>query len=92
MLYLLRKLYILKLNEFDDMVIHITSTLEVFDKLSALGENVRDTHISAFLLCSLLVSYDVLFTTHDSRNEEELTWVLIKIKLLDESELKHNQN
>ena len=57
-LYLLRKLYSTKLEERGNMQQHITKILELVDKLSAIGERINDSHISALFLCSLPPSYD----------------------------------
>lgn len=70
--YLLRKLYSTKLNEGGNMIAHITKILEIGDKLSAIGEIINSSHISALLLCSLLHSYDTLITALETSFGVEL--------------------
>lgn len=66
------------------MQIHITKLLELVDKFKAIGENIKDDHIAALLLCSVPSSYDTLITALEARPEGELTPEFIKGKLIDE--------
>ncbi|UYV75200.1 hypothetical protein LAZ67_12002864 [Cordylochernes scorpioides] len=83
-IYLLRKLYSLKLEEDKDMQQHITTMMELVDKLRTIGETLKDSHITAILLCSLPKSYSNLITMLESRPDDELTLEFTKNKLLDE--------
>ncbi|UYV82150.1 hypothetical protein LAZ67_21001138 [Cordylochernes scorpioides] len=83
-IYLLRKLYSLKLEEDKDMQQHITTMMELVDKLRTIGETLKDSHITAILLCSLPKSYTNLITMLESRPDDELTLEFTKNKLLDE--------
>lgn len=66
------------------MVKNITKILEIIDKCSVNGEEIKDRHISALLLCSLPLSYDTLKTSLKARGEDELKFTFIKSKLTDE--------
>ncbi|UYV75014.1 hypothetical protein LAZ67_12002096, partial [Cordylochernes scorpioides] len=83
-IYLLKKLYSLKLEEDKDMQQHITTMMELVDKLRTIGETLKDSHITAILLCSLPKSYSNLITMLESRPDDELTLEFTKNKLLDE--------
>ncbi|UYV73309.1 hypothetical protein LAZ67_10002666 [Cordylochernes scorpioides] len=83
-IYLLRKLYSLKLEEDKDMQQHITTMMEIIDKLRTIGETLKDSQITAILLCSLPKSYSNLITMLESRPDDELTLEFTKNKLLDE--------
>lgn len=91
-LFLLRKLYSLKLEEHGNMQAHINKLLELVDKLKAIGEIIKDNHISALLLCSVPSSYDVLITALEARPESELTPEFVKGKLIDEYNRKVETN
>ncbi|UYV78672.1 hypothetical protein LAZ67_16002340 [Cordylochernes scorpioides] len=69
-IYLLRKLYSLKLEEDKDMQQHITTMMELVDKLRTIGETLKDSHITAILLCSLPKSYSNLITIVESSKDE----------------------
>ena len=83
-LFLLRKLYSLKLSEGGNVNEHINKIYEIRDKLTAIGETINDQHLSALMLCSLPPSYDTLITALEARPELELTPAFIRSKLLDE--------
>lgn len=83
-LYLLRKMYSLKLAEGGDMIDHIVKFLERADKLKNLRKEMQNPHLSALLLCFLSPSYDTLITSGEARPEEELNSEFIKGKLTDE--------
>ncbi|UYV64622.1 hypothetical protein LAZ67_3001360 [Cordylochernes scorpioides] len=63
---------------------HITTMMELVDKLRTIGETLKDSHITAILLCSLPKSYSNLITMLESRSDDELTLEFTKNKLLDE--------
>ncbi|UYV81409.1 hypothetical protein LAZ67_20001109 [Cordylochernes scorpioides] len=63
---------------------HITTMMELVDKLRTIGETLKDSHITAILLCSLPKSYSNLITMLESRPDDELTLEFTKNKLLDE--------
>lgn len=57
-LFLLRKLYSIKLVEGGNVVDHITKIYQPRDKLNATGQNIIDQYLAALLLCSLPLSYE----------------------------------
>lgn len=61
------------------MINHIIELLELKYKLSAIGENTTDSHISALLLCSLPSSYDTLITALEARTKLSLHSVSLKV-------------
>lgn len=83
-LYLLRALYSIKLAENGDMINQIVKILETADRLKAIVEEIKDTHLSALLLWSLPPSYYTLITALEARNEAEPNSEFIKGKLTDE--------
>lgn len=82
--YLFRQICNMKLTEIGDMEIHIATMQELVDKLTALGDEIKDHLIVAILLSSLPDSYSTLITALESRPEEELTLNMVKGKLIDE--------
>lgn len=90
-LYLLRKLYSIKLAEGGNVIKNITKIMEIVDKLAAIGEVIRDNHISALLLCSLPISYDTLITAFEASKEVELSPSFIQSKLIDEYNRRYDK-
>lgn len=82
--YLLRQICNLKLSETGNMEDHITLMQDLVDKLTALGEEIKDHLFVAMLLSSLPDTYGILITALESRPETELTLSLVKGKLIDE--------
>jgi hypothetical protein len=83
-LYLLRKLYSIKMPEHGDMIAHINHMMDLVEKLKAIGENIPDQHIAALLLVSIPESYNNLITALEARDESVITTDLVKAKLADE--------
>lgn len=83
-IYLLRQICGLKLNEGGDMEEHLNSMSNLVDKLTALGEELKDPLVVAMMLSSLPDSYGTLITALESRPETDLTLNLVKGKLIDE--------
>ena len=90
-LYLLRKLYQSKLTPEGDMQEHIRSVLEIVAQLRDLGEEIKDNHVTAILLCSLPESYNPLINALETRSEAELTLQLVKSRLSDEYKRRKEQ-
>lgn len=63
---------------------HIITMQDLVDKLTALGEEIKDHLFVAMLLSSLPESYSTLITALESRPETELTLDLVKGRLLNE--------
>lgn len=67
--------------------------MQVVDRLEAIGETIKESHVSVLLLCSLLPSYETLITALEALNEAELTPSFIQDKLTDEYNRRHdNEN
>ncbi|UYV69497.1 hypothetical protein LAZ67_6003814 [Cordylochernes scorpioides] len=64
----------LKLEEDKDMQQHITTMMEIIDKLRTIGETLKDSYITISNLITML----------ESRPDDELTLEFTKNKLLDE--------
>ena len=63
---------------------YINQMLEIVEQLRGLGEELKDDHVAALLLCGILESYGTLITAPEARSAEELTLELVKGKLIDE--------
>lgn len=63
---------------------HVMTMQDLIDKLTALGEEIKEHLFVAMLLSSLPESYSTLITALESRSEEELTLNLVTGKLIDE--------
>ncbi|KFM70371.1 Retrovirus-related Pol polyprotein from transposon TNT 1-94, partial [Stegodyphus mimosarum] len=83
-LYLLRKLYSIKMAEHGDMIAHITHMMDLVERLKAIGENIPDQHVAALMLVSIPESYNNLITAIEAREETLITTDLVKTKLTDE--------
>jgi transposase InsO family protein len=81
--YLLRQICNLKLSETGNME-HVTTMQDLVDKLTALGEELKDHLLVAMLLSSLPETYSTLITALESRPDTELTLGFVKGKLIDE--------
>lgn len=86
-LYLLRKLYQSKL-ENKTMSDYIKEVLELVERLSGVGEVIKDFHVAALLLGGLPDNYASLVTALDTRPDNELTLEYVKGKLIDEFKRK----
>jgi transposase InsO family protein len=82
--YLLRQICNLKLSETGNMEQHVTTMQDLVDKLTALGEEIKDHLLVAMLLSSLPETYSTLITALESRPDTELTLGFVKGKLIDE--------
>lgn len=87
-LYLLKKLYGMRFKMEQTMQEHINEMLETVERLRGIGEDVKDSNITALLLCSLPESYSPLIIALESRPENDLTLDYDKGKLLDEFKKK----
>ena len=83
-LYLLQKLYKMRLTKGADMRSYINQMLEIVEQLWGLGEELKDDHIAALLPCGIPESYGTLVTALEARPAEELTLELVKGKLINE--------
>lgn len=82
---IMRRICNMKLSEGGNLEEHLIGMIDLFEKLSALGEEkLSDTWVVAMLLSSLPTSYDVLVTALETRAEKDLTIDLVKSKLIDD--------
>lgn len=81
---LMREICGLKLMENGNAEVHISTIVDLFEKLSALGERLSDNWVVAMLLSSLPKGYDTLITALETRPEADLTLSLVQSKLLEE--------
>ncbi|UYV76712.1 hypothetical protein LAZ67_14001855 [Cordylochernes scorpioides] len=77
-LFLLRKLYRMKLESNSTMQYFIKDTIEIVEKLTYLGEEIKDNHIVAILLCGLPEEYESLITALEAKPEIEKTLNYVK--------------
>lgn len=85
---LMRAICSMKLIEGGDAKAHINKMTDLFTKLNDIGGEgeLSDGWSAAILLGSLPQSYDTLITTLESRREDELTFALVKQRVIAEYE------
>jgi hypothetical protein len=71
---------------------HVTTMQDLVDKLTALGEEIKDHFLVAMLLSSLPETYSTLITALESRPDTELTLGFVKGKLTNIKEEKAFRN
>lgn len=83
-IHVLRKLIRLQLPEQGNMAEHLAEITRLANRLSSMGDPLKDYWLVAIMLSSLHDSYDGLITALESRPEADLTIEYVKGKLLDE--------
>ena len=83
---LLKKLCKITFDESLSMQQHIINVVSLIDRLNAMGENIAGNMSVAFLLSSLPESYDTVVMSLETRKEEDLTFEIVKTRLLEEYE------
>ncbi|XP_051163516.1 uncharacterized protein LOC127282958 [Leptopilina boulardi] len=83
-IYLYKKLFKSALPEDGNMEEHISEILTLINKLTALGEVLKDHLRATILLSSLPDSYSALITSLESRSETDFTLDFVKGRLIDE--------
>lgn len=82
---ILRNIMSQRATDDDNIEEHINRVNELFQKLFALGEELKpDFLMSATFLGSLPCSYDSLITALEARDEKSLTPTLVKAKVIEE--------
>lgn len=90
--YILRQIMRLRLDEGGNIEDHLRNLNELFQKLMALGQDIKpDFFKCATLLGSLPPSYDGLVTALEARNEE-LTSTLVCSKVIAEFKRRKERN
>lgn len=69
--YLFRRICSLHLTETGNMEEHVATMQELVDKLTAIGEEIKDHLVVAMLLSSLPESYSSLLTALESRKKRK---------------------
>lgn len=83
--FLLRSIMRQRASDSDDIEKHVKSMTDLFQRLSAIGKEIKpDFFMAATLMGSLPDSYDNLITAMEARDEEELTPSYICSKIIDE--------
>lgn len=81
---LIREMYATKMDEGDDLQIHLDKVTNLFEKINDLGEKLSDMMKIGIILSSLPISWSTLVTALEVRKKEELTMPLVLSKLSDE--------
>lgn len=71
-----------------DMEQHLTKLMQYYDELCDIDHVIDDHQFVSIVMTSVGEDYDNLITALDCRDEEHLTFELVKSKLLDEYERK----
>ena len=84
-IHLYKKAFALRYSEASDMEKFIDDLAALFDKLAALGEDLKDKMKAAIILSSLPESYSGLINSLECRSDaESLTVEFVREKLIDE--------
>lgn len=81
---LYKKISFKRAIEGDDIEKHINELSDLFQQLSDLSENTSEAWKVGMLLGSLPDSFHALVTALEVRPEQDLTWMLVQSKILDE--------
>jgi len=90
-MFLRRQLLALKMNESEELNIHILNFERIVRKLKSAGAKMEEEEIVCQLLLSLPESYDPVSTALETMKPEELTLEFVKGRLLD-FEVKRRTN
>lgn len=85
---LLRKLYHEILPKGGNKEDHLSKLMNYYDELCDIDHVVDDQQFVSIVMTSVGEDYDNLITALDCRNEENLTFELVKSKLMDECKIK----
>ena len=87
-----RKLYSVKLKEKQSMTEHVNHVKTLSEHLEALEDPVRERDLVIVLLSSLPEEYNNLITTLETLDEEKLTWVYVRDRVICEYDRKQKQS
>lgn len=73
-----------KMQDSDNMQVHLDRMEDLFDKLDAAGQNLEESLQIAMIFRSVPSSYRSLVQSLQSRADEDWTVTLVKTRLLDE--------
>lgn len=91
-LELRRKLYSLRLNEGDSANDHIKIMLEIFNKLSAIGDNINEEDRVVHLLASLPESFNMLVTALQSNEKVPAMELVLERLRHEEQKIKEKKS
>ncbi len=83
-LFLQRRFFTIKMQEGDDMLVHINTVKALADQLRSIEVNITDEDVYMVLLMSLLPSFDNLVTSLESMFTKDVDLQFIVARLLHE--------
>ena len=84
--FTLMQFYGLRMKKGARISDHLRKLDELTDQPTAIGEEVKEIHKVAVLLCSVQESYSTLVTALLAQGDDDLTMVFVKQSLLDEEQ------
>lgn len=78
MIFLYKRVFKLRLSEDGNMENNISELLTLTNKLSELGEKLKDKLKASLLLSTLPDSYSAMITSLESRSESDFTHDFVK--------------
>jgi len=83
-LFLQRRFFTIKMQEGDDMLVHINKVKALADQLRSIEVNITDEDVYMLLLVSLPPSFDNLVTSLESMSTKDVNLQFIVTRLLHE--------
>jgi len=83
-LFLRRRFFTIKMQEGDDMLVHINTVKSLADHLRSIEVNIMDENVYMVLLMSLPPSFDNLVTSLESMSSKDADLQFIVTRLLHE--------
>ncbi len=83
-LFLRRRFFTIKMQEGDDMLVHINSVKALVDQLRSMEVNITDEDVYMVLLMNLPPSFDNLVTNLESMSTNDVDLQFIVARLLHE--------
>jgi hypothetical protein len=83
-LFLRRRFFTIKMQERDDMLVHINTVKALADQLRSIEVNIMDENVYMILLMSLPPSFDNLVTSLESMSTKDVDLQFIVARLLHE--------
>jgi hypothetical protein len=83
-LFLRRRFFTIKMQEGDDMLVHINTVKALGDQLCSIEVNITDEDVYMVFLMSLHPSFDNLVTSLESMSTKDVDLPFIVARLLDE--------
>ena len=87
-----RELYHKQLYAGEDCLVHVNGLQRVADRLKGIGKPVDDLELAMVLLVSLPPSFEMLVTSLESMPSDQLTWKLVRERVLHEDVKMHHKN